>query len=528
MDLVRQLKDVRFDLAVRGYDCAGVDTFLAKLRGEVADLQERAELAEQQLAEAPEAAHASETESTLRRTLVLAQRLADETEAEAKSAAAELVNSAAADAEAMRSEAEAAALASREQAEEELARASADAQEMRSMSESEAEKIREQARLHAHELLAQAEQAGGARVQEIEAIAQNEAATMREPVRQEVEELEGVRSQLLKDIAELESHLEAQRVRVRNAVDALRSGMSGSIEDLERVADDDDLMAPEPAPEHSNAFAGDVAAAPTIEFADTVAENAQQSAPELKLLDEQAAARAAELIDAEESQIAEAEAVADVPEAVADVPADVADVPADPAGDVGEIEVDNLEDVTGGDQQDSLLGGADTEMIPVVEAPPAPVVGGGEFDAPSVETEIADATVVQDGDQVESIPDSAGDPAEVAAFTALGAVGGAAGAAALSDDAGEVLDVAGEPGDGFALATAADLEEAELVVLEEETDPLFGTDLGHVADASTIDEIDEPHAEVDVDSPQPVEAVENSSSFVGRLTEGLDQVPIER
>ena len=39
MDLVRQLRDVRFETAVRGYDYAGVDTFLATLRSDVADLQ---------------------------------------------------------------------------------------------------------------------------------------------------------------------------------------------------------------------------------------------------------------------------------------------------------------------------------------------------------------------------------------------------------------------------------------------------------------------------------------------------------
>ena len=100
MDLVRELKEVRFELALRGYDCEAVDSFLARLRGEVAAVQsqideanERIETLSAQVSDGG-GGGSSETEGTLRRTLVLAQRLADETEADAKLQASELINNA--------------------------------------------------------------------------------------------------------------------------------------------------------------------------------------------------------------------------------------------------------------------------------------------------------------------------------------------------------------------------------------------------------------------------------------------------
>lgn len=514
MDLVRQLKDVRFDLAVRGYDCAGVDTFLAKLRGEVAELQERADRAEEQLAGVDHSGPSTETETTLRRTLVLAQRLADETEAEAKSAAAELLDSATADAEVMRSQAEAAALETRKQADAVLASAQSDAEEMRSASEAEAEKTREQARLHAHELLASAERAGGERVQQLEASAQQEATSMREPVRREVEELEGVRAQLLKDIADLESHLDAQRVRVRHAVDALRAGMSGSIEDLERVAEDENLMAPEPAPEHSNASAGDVPAAPVIEFAEAVSDGSRDSAPDLGQLDEQAATSVAEAIAASEAEEQDEEPIRSEVEAEA------------PAAEVEEEQSESVE--SGYEDSPVEAAGLDTEAIPVVEAPPAPVV-----EAPQAENDLD----VTDVPVIDEVPDDAvvGDDApssDAAAFVALGAAGGAAALAdastSVGDDAVDGSEAVPEVVDGAALATAADLEEAELVVLEDESDPLFGTDIGETVEASEVDDASSPEPASGEQLPQPVDSGANGSTFTGRLAEALDEVPIDQ
>ena len=242
---------------MRGYDYAGVDTFLATLRSDVADLQERYEAAQQRLQELEAGGGGGgatpETEGELRRTLVLAQRLADETEADAKASAEQMITAATEHADTTRAEAEAEAAQMRETAEQELANANEEADAIRQQTAEESEQASAKARERAEILLSNAEQAGTERVVEIEGLAQAEVAEMREPIRTEVEQLEGVRSQLLNDISDLESHLEAQRVRVRNAVDALRVGMSGSIEDLQRVAEDDALMAPQPAPDHSDA-----------------------------------------------------------------------------------------------------------------------------------------------------------------------------------------------------------------------------------------------------------------------------------
>ena len=163
MDLVRQLRDVRFETAVRGYDYAGVDTFLATLRSDVADLQERYEAAQAKLAsleaDGPSEGASSETEGELRRTLVLAQRLADETEADAKASADELVSAATQHAETTRAEAEAEAAEMRAAAEQELAAANEEAETLRQGATEEAEQANAESRLRAEALLANAEAA---------------------------------------------------------------------------------------------------------------------------------------------------------------------------------------------------------------------------------------------------------------------------------------------------------------------------------------------------------------------------------
>jgi len=302
MDLVRELKDVRFELSLRGYDCEAVDAFLAKLRSDIATLQDAnessaARISELEVAVQDGGGH-SETEGTLRRTLLLAQRLADETEVEAKKAASEMVEAATAEAEQMRTSAEMEARSMREEGQRELSNARDEAASIRETTGEEAARARSESRMRSEQILAEAERRGMERVAVLEQAAQVAAAAMRDPIRTEVSELEAARARVMADIAGLETHLEQQRVRVRTAVEALRAGMSGSIEDLERVADDDDLLATEPTPQMSGVSADDITVAPNIDIVETVAAQAP-SAPTVDDVEEAVAARGVEATDVE-------------------------------------------------------------------------------------------------------------------------------------------------------------------------------------------------------------------------------------
>ena len=504
MDLVRQLRDVRFETAVRGYDYAGVDTFLATLRSDVADLQERYEAAQQRIAEfeakGPQDGSASEeTEGELRRTLVLAQRLADETAADAKASADELVNAANQEAAATTSQAEADATGMRETAEAELVAAREEAEALRQRAGEEAEQSNSESRLRAQALLTDAETAGTERVVEIEGLAQAEVAAMREPIREEVEQLEDVRSRLLSDIAELEAHLEAQRVRVRNAVEALRVGMSGSIQDLERVADDDELMAPQPAPEHSNASGADVAAAPDIEIQEAVQAQAAATTPTVEAL---------------------------APEA--DRPQHAASDP-----DTQPLEViESPEDVLETEVVDGAI--AETEIVETISEPEVPEASVPEAvvepevpeavvepEVPEVELEQPEVASVPDLETgAESMPDVMVEEVDssmsVGGFAGGAIAGAAVGAAALSgDDGGDAVDLEATQ----AMATIEDLDQAEIVELDEEPGALFGTDVG--ADAEAVEASDDSTA-------TPADVAGGGEGFVAKFASALDQLPIER
>ncbi len=366
MDLVRELKEVRFELSLRGYDCEAVDAFLAKLRGDVSAVQREHDDAQARIAElegmVQDGGGSSETEGTLRRTLVLAQRLADETEAESKKAAADLIDSATAEAESLRTAATTESESMRQAAEAELAAARDEAEKTREATNEDAAKGRIEARQQAEAILAEAGKRSVERVAVIEQTAQEEAAKMRNPVREEIGELEGVRSQLLSDISALETHLEQQRVRVRTAVEALRVGMSGSIEDLERVAEDDALLATQPAPTHSGATADSVEQAPVIEIVDRV-EAAAPAPPTVDEVEDAAIASVAtpsidDSVDAEAEVVAEEAVVVEEVTAALDEPlTDAADAAREVAAEETVIEaaVDDTDD-----------GGPKTEPIPVV------------------------------------------------------------------------------------------------------------------------------------------------------------------
>ena len=150
---------------------------------------------------------------------------------------------------------------------------------------------------------------------------------------------------------------------------------------------------------------------------------------------------------------------------------------------------------------------ADTAEVDVVETDVVddviPDAAAPEPDAPA---EVSEADVSQDTTETGA---AAGAAAVVGGSVVGGALAGRAMAAGKNQEMPE------------ATATAAELEEAELVVLDDEPDALFGTDLGADAeaiepDAETISE--EPSAEVDL----------AGNSFIDALAESLDQLPVER
>ena len=515
MDLVRQLRDVRFETAVRGYDYAGVDTFLATLRSDVADLQERYEAAQAKLAsleaDGPSEGASSQTEGELRRTLVLAQRLADETEADAKASADELVSAATQHAETTRAEAEAEAAEMRAAAEQELAAANEEAEALRQGATEEAEQANAESRLRAEALLVNAEAASEERVAEIEALAQNEVATMREPVREEITQLEDVRSRLLGDISDLEAHLEAQRVRVRTAVEALRVGMSGSIQDLERVADNDALMAPEPSPGHSNVSGADVAAAPDVEIQESVAAQAASTAPTVDDLaseteaPQHATADGAPDVDTEPIAMVDDVELAEVTPDVVEATEFEADLVPEVMPEMAEPEVPEVLDVEMPEMVEPEVPEVPDVEMPDVEMPE--MVEPGVAEIPEVEVDSMPEVVVEDAGMAAPI-------AGVVGGAAAGAVGAAAFSGLGSDD---VIDLEATQ----AMPAVDDLEQADLVELDDEPDALFGTDVGADAEMADAEGDGEP-------TSSPADVAAGSEGFVAKFAASLDQLPIER
>ncbi|HUQ39920.1 MAG TPA: DivIVA domain-containing protein [Acidimicrobiales bacterium] len=97
----RTLREVEFREKLRGYHPDDVDEFLDRVAAGVEQLQERLKDANERLARAESRVGSNdETDDTLRKTLVLAQRTADLAISEAKEEAAAIVFAARADAEA--------------------------------------------------------------------------------------------------------------------------------------------------------------------------------------------------------------------------------------------------------------------------------------------------------------------------------------------------------------------------------------------------------------------------------------------
>ena len=549
MDLVRQLRDVRFEMAVRGYDCAAVDAFLAKFRADVTALEQSHADAVAQVKEleARPMHEASETEGTLRRTLVLAQRLADETEADAVAAAEEMRESADAEAKEIRRHAEAEAESKRQTAEAELNAARDESSSIRGAADREVALARAEAKATVKEMLAGGERTGMARVAELEEAGQLEMTSAREPIRAEIQELEEVRSALLVDIAKLEGHLDEQRVRVKTAVEALRVGMSGSIHDLERVASDEETFSIESAPPVGSMTAADVALAPDVAITDATVERAAP-APTVEDVETRAEAVVAEemALSAQDEDTAledtELEVIEPIDErAVEDLEGTELEDTALEEAALGDDALDDIEEIAA--LEDAELDDTAVEEIEEIsevetaqpDQGPDTVPFAVIDDAPSID-DTPEEWLDPGSDAADAQDDDAGSGGltEAAAYAALSgaAVAGTAAATGLGDDSepeiieaeiiSEGVDVdpamdmsgSGAPG----MATAADLEEAELVVLDDEPQALFDTDLGADADVSA----DEDAQDVVVEDGE----TGSGESFVGRFAELLDTKPI--
>lgn len=207
MEHPQRLSDVQFKESRHGYDTAEVDAFVHQvadtvghLQGQVRDLRERLRAAEARVAEAGRA------EETLTRTLVLAQRTADSAVEEARAEAGSITT----------------------EAQERADRIARDA-------EYEAERRLREAESQATMLRAEAERE-----------ARRVVEATRQPLLEEIRDLEQVRNFLADDVALLEEHLELNRTRVRTA-----------IEQLQLLVDSPDALRFAPTPALSGVSLGD-------------------------------------------------------------------------------------------------------------------------------------------------------------------------------------------------------------------------------------------------------------------------------
>jgi DivIVA domain-containing protein len=216
MDITPQLlKDIRLSDSFRGYNKDEVDELIERvgaaivqLQGRLREAMERADGAE---ARAATMGGRSESEDTLRRTLVLAQRTADAAVAEANAEATRTLDD----------------------ANEHASRTTADADAHASRTISEANE-------RASKLLSDAEAQAAILRTETEAEVRRIAEESRAPLMEDIREAERVRNFLRDDIDLLERHLAAQRDRLRVHV-----------AELTRIVEEPSTLRLEPAPETS-------------------------------------------------------------------------------------------------------------------------------------------------------------------------------------------------------------------------------------------------------------------------------------
>jgi DivIVA domain-containing protein len=210
MDVTSELLDTfEFRKKGRGYDpeqvdelIAGVRSTLGDLEARLADADARAEAAEARAADAEvHARTSSESDETIQRTLLLAQRTADAAVQEAEEAAA------------------------------------------RKMAEAEA---------HAGRLVEGADEARARALANAEEEVRRSVEDSRTRLTQEIGALEQIRNTLMADVEHLEEHIEIERGRLRSSSDALtdllsRSDRLGQVE-LPELSDIDPMTKPGAGP----------------------------------------------------------------------------------------------------------------------------------------------------------------------------------------------------------------------------------------------------------------------------------------
>jgi cell division septum initiation protein DivIVA len=332
MDITPQfLKDLKLSDAFRGYNKDEVDELIERMGAAFGQLQarlrdaiDRADVAESRAV----VGGRPESEETLRRTLVLAQRTADAAIAEANAEASATI--AAANERAARTIATADEHAERTVAEAraEAGRAVSEANEIasRTVRDAEARATRtvSEASERAQQLLADAESHAANLRAETDAEVRRIAEESRGPLMEQIRELERVRNFLRDDVDLLERHLHAQRERMRLQVS-----------ELARIVEEPSSLRVEAAPAMSGVDASEVLARPAF----TAAPAAPTTAPFVS--------PAASAPPAAAYGAGAAAAAAAVQAATADVPAAGVD-----EGDLDDEFDDEFDDELDGDLED--------------------------------------------------------------------------------------------------------------------------------------------------------------------------------
>jgi DivIVA domain-containing protein len=193
MDLVKMLTSVEFSEVRRGLDRDEVAAFLQQVASSVMGLERRLEDTTHRAEVAEARAFELADDTSLRKTLVLAQRTADAAVAEAEDEARRIV-----------SEAE-------QRAAGRIAEAEAHGERTRSGAEESASSTLSAAQAKSAQLLIEAK-----------AEARRASEDLRGKLRKEVMDLESARDTLLRDVALFEAHMGEQRTRVQGALGALQ------------------------------------------------------------------------------------------------------------------------------------------------------------------------------------------------------------------------------------------------------------------------------------------------------------------
>jgi DivIVA domain-containing protein len=254
----------QFNIKMRGYALDEVDAFLDEVEGELARLlRDNNELrnrggsaapaavpAPQSAEPAPAAAAApassfgTEGQEAALRTLLLAQRTADEAVAEARAEAAQIVSAAQTEAEQLRS-------SSREEAERTVAEARAEAERTLTAARTEAEQTLTTARTEAEQLRSSSREEADRTLVEARAEAdrsvtgaREQAAAMQEQAAARVQSMTG---DLEVRRSTLESQIEELRAFEREYRTRLRAYLENQLRDLVGPGSDDDSGAGVPA-----------------------------------------------------------------------------------------------------------------------------------------------------------------------------------------------------------------------------------------------------------------------------------------